>query len=120
MIDLYFLRLFVKIKKQPNMSNHSSWVKYGRRIDWHKVLTSDEIKLMPALSKIAGYDEREGKFYPQESHQGLIDFVTAHPEFDLVTYMDNGSTVYGLCRVNRDMYGIALRGKAGRTQWLGE
>ena len=110
----------MKTKAKPNMSNHSSWVMYGRRIDWRKVLDADQIKLIPALSKIAGYDKQDGRFYPLKSAQGLADFVTAHPEFDMVTFMDNGSTVYGLCRVNRDMYGIALRGKAGRTQWLGK
>lgn len=109
----------MKTKKQPNMSNHSSWAMYGRRIAWQKVLNADEIKLIPALESIDGFSVRDGKF-SSESAQGLIDFVTAHPEFDMVTYMDNGSTVYGLCGVNRDMYGIALRGKAGRTQWLGE
>ena len=109
----------MKKAKQPNMTNHTSWSMYGRRIQWQKVLTADEIKKIPALKKISGYSPSDGKFYPRESAKGLIDFVTAHPEFDLVTLMDSGSTVYGLCTVNRDMYAIALRGKAGRTQWLG-
>jgi hypothetical protein len=101
------------------MSKHSSWEKYGRRFSWKNVLTADEIKLIPALESIAGYDASEGKFYPKESREGLVNFVVAHPEFDLVTQMDSGSTVYGLEMVNRDWYMIGLRGKAGRTQWLG-
>ena len=105
--------------KQPDMSKHSSWTMYGRRIAWQKILMADEIERIPALKSIPGYSPREGKFFPRESAQGLIDFVTANPEFDMVTFMDSGSTVYGLCTVNRDMYGIALRGQAGRTQWLG-
>ena len=105
--------------KQPDMSKHSSWTMYGRRIAWQKILMADEIERIPALKSIPGYSPREGKFFPRESAQGLIDFVTANPEFDMVTFMDSGSTVYGLCTVNRDMYAIALRGKAGRTQWLG-
>ena len=105
--------------KQPDMSKHSSWTMYGRRIAWQKILMADEIERIPALKSIPGYSPREGKFFPRESAQGLIDFVTAHQEFDLVTQMDSGGFVYGLCTVNRDMYAIALRDKLDRINWLG-
>ena len=110
----------MKKVKQPNMTNHTSWTMYGRRIAWQKILMADEIERIPALKSIPGYSPREGKFFPRESAQGLIDFVTANPEFDMVTFMDSGSTVYGLCTVNRDMYGIALRDKLAREKWLDE
>lgn len=105
--------------KKPDMTKHSSWTMYGRRIMWTKVLTPEQISKIPALKKIAGYDPREGKWFPRESAQGLIDFVTAHPEFDLVTQMDSGGFVYGLCTVNRSWYAIALRDKQDRQNLLG-
>jgi hypothetical protein len=75
--------------------------------------------MIPALKKIEGYSKHDGKFYPRESAQGLIDFVTANPEFDLATQMDSGGFVYGLCTVNRDWYCIALRDKFDRKRLLG-
>lgn len=110
----------MKTLNRPNMDSHSSWKMYGRRILWTKVLTAEQIALIPALSKVEGYSPRDGKFYPRESAQGLIDFVTTHQEFDLVTQMDSGGFVYGLCIVNRDMYAIALRDKLDRIYWLGD
>jgi hypothetical protein len=116
---LKVIKTKAKVKATINTKTHTSWTMWGRRILWNKVLTAEQIALIPDLKKVEGYSEHDGKFYPRESAQGLIDFVTAHQEFDLVTQMDSGGFVYGLCTVNRDMYAIALRDKLDRINWLG-
>jgi hypothetical protein len=108
-----------KKEEADPMANHPSWAKYGSRFPWQKILTAEEIKMIPGLESIQGYDSNQGAWFPKESREGLINWVKANPEFDLVTQLDEGDDVYGLAVVNRDWYKLGLRDKSARTKWLG-